>query len=222
MPKATRLTWNQPLIGEYPQSCSSRLGSLSMSLIGTTTLAISLASLCSQEWLMLSTLTRSMGMCYGWMLQKEMEEAVQIAFEVHPESITHIPGFKKIPGHVVWDVKMDFTWTIQYVAGGTAPTHPSPSLTPVSFCENQSELHYSWLPSTTWMCVLSKTEPLFNVLSNYNQTYLVVRLTQDGITNHIYPSFSWLVALGRLLQHELASRLMTSHPGYLLTSPDHG
>ncbi len=54
-----------------------------------------------------------------WMdaLCKEME-AVRIAFEVQDASITHIPGYKKIPGHVVWDVKMDFTQKARYVAGG--------------------------------------------------------------------------------------------------------
>jgi len=54
-----------------------------------------------------------------WMdaLRKEMS-AVMIAFEVQPEKATHVPGYKKIPGHIVWDVKMDFTRKARYVAGG--------------------------------------------------------------------------------------------------------
>jgi len=64
-----------------------------------------------------------------WMdaLCKEME-AVRIAFEVQDESVTHIPGYKKILGHVVWDVKMDFTQKAHYVAGGHC-TDPPKSIT---------------------------------------------------------------------------------------------
>jgi len=64
-----------------------------------------------------------------WMdaLCKEME-AVRTAFEVQDESVTHIPGYKKILGHVVWDVKMDFTWKAHYVAGGHC-TDPPKSIT---------------------------------------------------------------------------------------------
>jgi len=45
-----------------------------------------------------------------WMdaLWKEME-AVWIAFEVQDTNVKHLPGYKKIPGHIIWDVKMDFT-----------------------------------------------------------------------------------------------------------------
>jgi hypothetical protein len=45
-----------------------------------------------------------------WMdtLRKEMA-AVMIAFEVQPEGTTQVPGHKRILGHVVWGVKMDFT-----------------------------------------------------------------------------------------------------------------
>jgi len=41
-----------------------------------------------------------------------------IAFEVQDEDVKHIPGYKRIPGHIVWDVKMDFTRKARYVAGG--------------------------------------------------------------------------------------------------------
>jgi hypothetical protein len=61
-----------------------------------------------------------------WMdpLRKEMS-AVMIAFEVQPEKATHVPGCKKIPGHIVWDLKMDFTRKARYVAGGHR-TDPPP------------------------------------------------------------------------------------------------
>ena len=39
---------------------------------------------------------------------KEMS-AVMIAFEVQSEKTTYVPGYKKIPGYIIWDVKMDFT-----------------------------------------------------------------------------------------------------------------
>jgi hypothetical protein len=54
-----------------------------------------------------------------WMdaLRKEIS-AVMVAFEVQPEGIKDVAGYKRIPGHVVWDVKMDFTRKARYVAGG--------------------------------------------------------------------------------------------------------
>lgn len=53
---------------------------------------------------------------------------LMVAFEVQLEETTHIPGYKRIPGHVVWDVKMDFTHKARYVAGGHR-TDPPKSLT---------------------------------------------------------------------------------------------
>jgi hypothetical protein len=50
-------------------------------------------------------------------LRKEMF-AVMVAFEVQLEEIKFVPGYKCIPGHIVWDVKMDFTRKARYVAGG--------------------------------------------------------------------------------------------------------
>jgi hypothetical protein len=41
-------------------------------------------------------------------LRKKMA-AIMVAFEVQPEGTSHVTGYKRIPGHVVWDVKMDFT-----------------------------------------------------------------------------------------------------------------
>jgi len=54
-----------------------------------------------------------------WMdaLQKEME-AVWIAFEIQDAEVKHLPGYKKIPGHIIWDVKVDFMRKARYVAGG--------------------------------------------------------------------------------------------------------
>jgi hypothetical protein len=50
-------------------------------------------------------------------LQKEIS-AVMVAFEVQLEETTHISGHTRIPaGHVVWDVKMNFTCNAWYVAG---------------------------------------------------------------------------------------------------------
>jgi len=50
-------------------------------------------------------------------LQKELGAAM-IAFEIQAEGVTHIPGYKKIPGHIVWDVKIDFTHKEHCIAGG--------------------------------------------------------------------------------------------------------
>jgi len=41
-----------------------------------------------------------------------------IAFDVQPEGVKHIPDYKQIPGHIIWDVKMDFMQKARYVAGG--------------------------------------------------------------------------------------------------------
>jgi len=41
-------------------------------------------------------------------LHKDLD-AVMIAFEVQDEEVKHIPGYKQIPGRIVWDIKMDFT-----------------------------------------------------------------------------------------------------------------
>jgi hypothetical protein len=56
-------------------------------------------------------------------LRKEMS-AVVVAFEVQPEEIKFVPGYKRIPGHIVWYVKMDFTSKARYVAGGHQTNAP--------------------------------------------------------------------------------------------------
>jgi hypothetical protein len=73
-----------------------------------------------------------------WMdaLRKEMA-AVMIAFKVQPEGTTHVPGQKRLPGHVVWDVKMDFTRKARYVAGGHR-TDPPKLLTYSSMVSRES------------------------------------------------------------------------------------
>ncbi len=73
-----------------------------------------------------------------WMdaLWKEME-AVQIAFEVQDADVKHLPGYKKIPGHIIWDVKMDFTRKACYVAGGHR-TDPPKVLTYSSVISRES------------------------------------------------------------------------------------
>ncbi len=60
-----------------------------------------------------------------WMdaLWKEME-AVQIAFEIQDAEVKHLPRYKKIPGHIVWDVKMNFTRKAQYITGGHCTNPP--------------------------------------------------------------------------------------------------
>jgi len=40
-------------------------------------------------------------------LHKELD-VIMIAFDVQLEDVKHIPGYKQIPGHIIWDVKMDF------------------------------------------------------------------------------------------------------------------
>ena len=78
-----------------------------------------------------------------WMdaLHKEMS-AVMIAFEVQPEKATYVPGYKKILGHIIWDVKIDFTSKARYLAGG----HPQrQSHIQVSFLGKQFALP-CWLP----------------------------------------------------------------------------
>ena len=69
-------------------------------------------------------------------LRKEMA-AVMVAFEVQPEEVTFVPGYKRIPGHVVWDVKMDFTRKARYVAGGHR-TDPPKALTYSSVVSRES------------------------------------------------------------------------------------
>ena len=69
-------------------------------------------------------------------LQKEMS-AVMVAFDVQPEEVKFIPGYKRIPGHLVWDVKMDFTRKARYVAGGHR-TDPPKALTYSSVVSRES------------------------------------------------------------------------------------
>jgi hypothetical protein len=63
--------------------------------------------------------------------------AVTVAFEVQLEEIKLIPGYKRIPGHIVWDVKMDFTHKARYVAGGHQ-TDPPKALTYSSVVSRES------------------------------------------------------------------------------------
>jgi len=62
---------------------------------------------------------------------------VMIAFEIQAEGITHIPGYKKIPGHIVWDIKVDFTRKARYVAGGHQ-TDPPKAITYSSIVSRES------------------------------------------------------------------------------------
>jgi hypothetical protein len=63
--------------------------------------------------------------------------AVMVAFDVQPEEVKFIPGYKRIPGHLVWDVKMDFTRKARYVAGGHR-TDPPKALTYSSVVSRES------------------------------------------------------------------------------------
>jgi hypothetical protein len=56
---------------------------------------------------------------------------------VQPEKIKFIPGYKCIPGHIVWDVKRDFTRKVRYVAGGHW-TNPPKALTYLSVVSRES------------------------------------------------------------------------------------
>jgi hypothetical protein len=69
-------------------------------------------------------------------LRKEMS-AIVVAFEVQPEEIKFILGYKCIPGHIVWDVKMDFPRKARYVAGGHR-TNPPKVLTYLSVVLHES------------------------------------------------------------------------------------
>jgi len=69
-------------------------------------------------------------------LCKELD-AVMIAFKVQDEEVKHIPGYKQIPGHIVWDVKMDFTHKARYVAG-EHQTNPPKVLTYSSVVSRES------------------------------------------------------------------------------------
>jgi len=69
-------------------------------------------------------------------LWKELN-AVMVAFEVQDDGVTHIPGYKWIPGHTVWDVKMDFTQKACYVAGGHR-TDPPKAITYSSVVSRES------------------------------------------------------------------------------------
>jgi hypothetical protein len=59
-------------------------------------------------------------------VQKEMKN-VMIAFDVM-ESDRHLPvGYKHLPCHIIWDVKMDFTRKCRFVAGGHLCAPPKTS-----------------------------------------------------------------------------------------------
>jgi hypothetical protein len=57
-------------------------------------------------------------------LAKEMNN-VGIAFEVLPEGKTAPPGWRKVSGHLIWDLKMDFTRKARWVLDG----HKTPDVT---------------------------------------------------------------------------------------------
>jgi hypothetical protein len=73
-----------------------------------------------------------------WMddLRKEMA-AVMVTFEVQLEEMTFVRGYEQISGHIVWDVKMDFTWMERYVAGRHR-TNPPKALTYSSVFSRES------------------------------------------------------------------------------------
>jgi hypothetical protein len=56
-------------------------------------------------------------------LAKEMTEA-GIAFEVLPDGQVAPPAWKKVTGHLVWDVKMDFTRKARWVLDGHKTPNP--------------------------------------------------------------------------------------------------
>ena len=60
-----------------------------------------------------------------WMdaLQKEMTN-VGIAFEVLHDGVMAPPGWKKVTGHLIWDVKMDFTRKARWVLDGHKTPDP--------------------------------------------------------------------------------------------------
>jgi len=59
------------------------------------------------------------------MIAKEMKNA-RPAFEIIKGDVKVPPGYKEIPCHMVFDVKMDFTWKkARFVAGGHVTDPPS-------------------------------------------------------------------------------------------------
>jgi len=60
-----------------------------------------------------------------------------ITFAVQDEEVKHIPGYKMIPGHIIWDVKMDFTRKARYVAGGHW-SDPTKAMTYLSIVSRES------------------------------------------------------------------------------------
>eukprot|EP00957_Ditylum_brightwellii_P182201 13881200-Ditylum_brightwellii.AAC.1 len=49
---------------------------------------------------------------------------VGIAFEVYEEGRSTPPGWKKVTGHLVWDVKIDFTRKARWVLDGHKTVNP--------------------------------------------------------------------------------------------------
>ena len=49
---------------------------------------------------------------------------IGIAFEVLDEGKSAPPGWKKVTGHLIWDVKMDFTWKARWVLDGHKMANP--------------------------------------------------------------------------------------------------
>ena len=56
-------------------------------------------------------------------LAKEMTE-VGIAFEVLPEDKNAPPAWRKVTGHLIWDLKMDFTRKARWVLDGHKTSNP--------------------------------------------------------------------------------------------------
>eukprot|EP00957_Ditylum_brightwellii_P039649 2999579-Ditylum_brightwellii.AAC.1 len=49
---------------------------------------------------------------------------VSIAFEVYEEGRPALPGWNKVTGHLVWDVKMNFTRNARWVLDGHKTVNP--------------------------------------------------------------------------------------------------
>ena len=45
--------------------------------------------------------------------------------DVRSGKVPHLIGFQEIGGHIVFDVKLDFTWMARFVAGGHTVEAPS-------------------------------------------------------------------------------------------------
>jgi len=87
----------------------------------------------------------------------------------------------------------------------------------ITFCCHKFRLINKMMLSLS--AIKHKRKPLFIVLS-LGPTVVNLK-THTNLHNDIYPSSSWLGTAAVVLPHTYVQR-MTSHPGYLLTSLDHG